>query len=293
MSRLSRLSRVATLALCVSAASATIVTATDAQGRSREGRDRDTQGRTHRPPPPPRTVVLRGHVFIGGYFYDPFFGPYPWWPRAAYGPWYLPLYDRRAEVRVQVTPKQAAVYVDGFYAGIADDFDGVFEGLPLPPGGHTVVLYLEGYRTIRHNVYLRPASTFKLRDRLDRLPAGIASEPPPVAPPVPPPPEGSYRTPRTPPPESWPPRSGAPPLVTAQATGFGTLDLRVQPLSAAVTIDGQPWSTSDEGRFTVQAPAGMHRIEVTKMGYRRFTADIEVREGQTLPLNVSLMETDP
>jgi hypothetical protein len=23
-------------------------------------------------------------VFIGGYFYDPFFGPYPWWPLEAY-----------------------------------------------------------------------------------------------------------------------------------------------------------------------------------------------------------------
>jgi hypothetical protein len=34
--------------------------------------------------------------------------------------------------------------VDGFYAGIVDDFNGVFQSLPLTPGGHTVVLYVEG-----------------------------------------------------------------------------------------------------------------------------------------------------
>jgi len=29
----------------------------------------------------PRPPVRRGAVvFIGGYYYDPFFGPYPWWP---------------------------------------------------------------------------------------------------------------------------------------------------------------------------------------------------------------------
>src|SRR3982074_950893 len=26
----------------------------------------------------------RGPVFVGGYFYDPFYGPYPWWGPDAY-----------------------------------------------------------------------------------------------------------------------------------------------------------------------------------------------------------------
>jgi hypothetical protein len=68
---------------------------------------------------------VRGHVFIGGYFYDPFYGPYPWWPRTAYPYWYFPVYDKRAEVRLRVEPEEAedaAVYVDGFYAGVVDDF---------------------------------------------------------------------------------------------------------------------------------------------------------------------------
>jgi hypothetical protein len=41
----------------------------------------------------------------------------------------------------------------------------------------------------------------------------------------------------------------------------------------------------------VQVPAGKHRVEVRKSGYRQFTTEIEVGEGQTVPLNVSLMTT--
>ena len=36
------------------------------------------------PTPPAPAVAARAHVFVGGYFYDPFFGPYPWWHRTAY-----------------------------------------------------------------------------------------------------------------------------------------------------------------------------------------------------------------
>jgi hypothetical protein len=246
--------------------------------------------RRRQPPPPPRhaTVVLRGHVFIGGYFFDPYFGPYPWWSRRVYPYWYFPVYDRRAEVRLMVMPRDTAVYVDGFYAGIVDDFDGVFESLPLPPGGHNIVLYREGYRTAYHNAYLRPGSTFRLRDTLERLPPGMRSEPPPFAPPVPPPPHGSYTTPRTPP--SAPlPQATVPREPTSAPAGFATFDLRVQPVDAEVTIDGQRWMSSEEGHFVLQVPAGMHRVEVTKAGYRGFSNEVEVRDGETTPLNVSLM----
>ena len=112
--------------------------------------------RTPDPPRPKPQIVVRGEVFIGGYFYDPVYGTYPWWPRNVYPHWYYPRYDSRAYVRMSVTPDEAAVYVDGFYAGVVDDFDGVFDGLPLSPGGHTITFYLDGYRTVRHNIYVQP-----------------------------------------------------------------------------------------------------------------------------------------
>jgi hypothetical protein len=246
-----------------------------------------------RPSPPNRpAVVLRGHVFIGGYYYDPFFGPYPWWPRTSYPYRYVPVYDHRAEIRVLDTPKTAAVYVDGFYAGIADDFDGVFQSLPLPPGGHEIVLYLEGYRTVRRSLYLRPGSSLKLHEPMVRLPAGQASEPPVLAPPIPPPPVGTYRPPRTPPGRSAP----APPPVQGMLyppAASGTLELDVQPATAEVTIDGRRWLSSDEGRFVLDLAPGVHTVVVSQEGYRRLSTEVMVREDETSPLSVTLARATP
>jgi hypothetical protein len=244
-----------------------------------------------RPPSPPahaqpRHTVNRGVVvFVGGYFYDPAFGQYPWWPRAAYPYPYYPVYDDRAVVRVQVTPDEAAVYVDGFYAGIVDDFNGFFQGLPLPPGGHEIVVFLEGYRTIRQRIYLGPGSTFKLQDVMERLVPGELSEPPTIAPPIPPPPTGTFIPPRTGRPAPLPPASLPPATATR---GEGTLSVRVQPAGAEVFIDEQCWASSDGEHFVVQVPAGTHLVSVAKIGFRRYSAEVQVREGETTPLNVSL-----
>jgi hypothetical protein len=239
--------------------------------------------------PQPHPQVRRGAVvFVGGYFYDPFFGPYPWWPRRAYPYAYWPRYDNRAVVRVIATPKDAAVYVDGFYAGTVHDFNDWWQGLPLPPGGHEIVLYLDGYRTIQQRLYVSPGSTYKLRGTMEPLPPGGMSEPPTLAPPLPAPPEGSYLPPRTAP-RATPPAQAPPESPAA----IGTLTLRVQPATAVVRIDGEPWVSSDEGRFVIELAEGPHRIEVTSPGYRTYTSEIQVRDGETVPLNVSLSRERP
>ncbi len=83
-------------------------------------------------------------------------------------------------MKTEVTPKQTEVYVDGYYAGVADDFDGVFQRLDTSPGGHAVTLHLEGYRTITRNIYVRPDSTLKLRETMEQLAPGEVSEPVPT-----------------------------------------------------------------------------------------------------------------
>ena len=40
---------------------------------------------------------------------------------------------RLLAVKTDVTPKQTEVYVDGYYAGVADDFDGAFKRLHTSP----------------------------------------------------------------------------------------------------------------------------------------------------------------
>src|SRR4030095_10427382 len=69
-------------------------------------------------------------VFVPhAYYYRPFFYD-PWWVPSPYA------VGTHGDVKRQVTPKQAGVYVDGFYAGLVDDFDGTFKHLQTTPGGH-------------------------------------------------------------------------------------------------------------------------------------------------------------
>ncbi len=109
-----------------------------------------------------------------GPFYYPLWGPYfPY----AYGVYPFAVHPT-ADVRVEAVPKQAEVFVDGYYAGVASDFDGAFKRLHTTPGGHAITLYLPGYRTVTQNIYVRPDSTFKMNETMDKLPAGEVSAPP-------------------------------------------------------------------------------------------------------------------
>ena len=46
----------------------------------------------------------------------------------------LPTKDATAELKIAATPSRAAVFVDGQYAGHADEFDGVGKAMLLTPG---------------------------------------------------------------------------------------------------------------------------------------------------------------
>jgi hypothetical protein len=73
-----------------------------------------------------RVVFVPHAYYYRPFFYDPLWFPYPYaiYPYAV---------GTHGEVKLQVTPKQAEVYVDGFYAGLVDDFDGTFKHLQTTP----------------------------------------------------------------------------------------------------------------------------------------------------------------
>jgi hypothetical protein len=83
-------------------------------------------------------------------------------------------YATHASVRVLVEPEETEVYVDGYYAGIVDDFDGVFQRLNLAPGSHEITLRLDGYRSWSAQIYVEPGSTVSLRH--DMVQGAIGSE---------------------------------------------------------------------------------------------------------------------
>src|SRR5207244_7095163 len=112
--------------------------------------------------------------------FDPWY-QYQWGgPYGPYGPYRAYPYAYRDEltssVRLEVTPRETEVYVDGYRAGSVDNFDGFFQRLRLRPGEHELVLYLNGYRTVQQQVYLNTGSDHKIRYTMVPLPPGETAE---------------------------------------------------------------------------------------------------------------------
>jgi PEGA domain len=248
---------------------------------------------------------VHGSVVAGGAYYGyPFWYGFGWygypslyggwgWPYGPY-PYYYPSYgyDPGASLRLEVTPKDAEVYINGYLAGTVDDFDGTFQRLRLPPGGHELTLYHDGFKTVHQSLHLSVGSTFKVKYKMEPLAPGDVTE----GRPTPPPPQSDEgqagpagpsdgrpsppAPPRRPPPS--PPRSTAP-------SGYSTLAIRVQPVDAIVLIDGERWETSPgQDRLVVDVPEGPHRIEIRKEGFDTYSTEITTARGETVPINVSL-----
>ena len=249
-----------------------------------------------------------GRVVVGSYFYDPFFFD-PWYGLdyqwGLYPPYRNYNFAPEASVKLEVKPKEAEVYIDGYYAGIVDDFDGAFQRLRVDPGEHEIALYLDGYRPVTQKLYLTANNTFKVKYTMEKLAAGEPAPPrpqplnPPAAqggqPPMQQPPQGYPRMPpqrgpgpggrRMPPP---PPPQGEAPRGQPQSA-YGTLSVRVQPGDAEISIDGQPWrGPAGQDRLVVELAEGSHTVEIRKSGYRTYVTQVDVRRGETTPLNVSL-----
>ena len=247
---------------------------------------------------PARVFVSAGYFARPAYFgYSPFFydsffygvGWSQWYPYPYPPPYY---YERRydiSEARLEIKPRNAQVYLDGYYVGVVNDFDGAWQRLDLPSGDHEITVYLQGYQTYRQRTFFRPGQDYHFKAILEPLAAGVTQEPPPQPPQQPPPAAGNpgyYPPPRAGEPRRMPPRQAP----RAEANGFGTLSLQVQPADAAVTIDGERWDSPEGGsRLIVQLAAGQHRIEVQKEGLRTYTSTIDVRPGETRSLNISLV----
>ncbi len=130
----------------------------------------------------PRRYYPYGYGAFGlGYFY---YNPYRWSPGyttygypgyTTYG--YYDGFSRRpfstfdiGELRLDVSPRDAQVYVDGYYAGVVDDYDGAFQALKLESGAYRIELTAPGYETLSFDVRINPGQTIRYRGDLQRLP---------------------------------------------------------------------------------------------------------------------------
>jgi PEGA domain len=118
-----------------------------------------------RDPDRPRRGPERGPVIVTypgwpwwGYPYPYGYPPTPW---RVYADW------ETTSVRLDVSPNDAQVYVDGFYVGIVDDFNSS-QHLLLAPGRHHVSIRLDGYESVDVDVSIDAGRTMTYRTSLKK-----------------------------------------------------------------------------------------------------------------------------
>jgi hypothetical protein len=105
-----------------------------------------------------------------GYFYfDLYYNSHIWYPHTvvrydSYGTYGYPT----GELRLQVQPREAQVFVDGAYAGTVDEFDGTFQSLRLEGGEYQIEIVLEGFEPLVFDVLITPGE--KVTYRADLVP---------------------------------------------------------------------------------------------------------------------------
>ncbi|HTC64057.1 MAG TPA: hypothetical protein VK709_14535 [Candidatus Saccharimonadales bacterium] len=71
-----------------------------------------------------------------------------------------------SEVRLNIQPGRAAVFLDDYYVGTVDEYYGVEHAMLVVPGKHRFKIALPGYRTFETEVELFPRQKFELRTDL-------------------------------------------------------------------------------------------------------------------------------
>jgi hypothetical protein len=69
-------------------------------------------------------------------------------------------------VRLRMRPRDAHVFVDGYYAGIVDDYDGTFQQLRLEQGAHKVEVRMPGFEDLELDIYVQPGRTITVHEDL-------------------------------------------------------------------------------------------------------------------------------
>jgi hypothetical protein len=85
---------------------------------------------------------------------------------SGYGYYALPPDFAYGSLRIVDAPRYAPVFVDGYYAGEVDDYDGIFQRLNLEPGRHLVeVDVYPGAPPLEYEVYIEPGRTVTIHVR--------------------------------------------------------------------------------------------------------------------------------
>jgi len=211
-----------------------------------------------------------------------------------------------AVIDTKIKPRRVRLWLDGSLIGVADDFDGKPDYLYLRPGRYRLEGRLHGYRTDVFEIEAQDGCRYDIKHWMTKS-RDTKMEPDP-APPRPvqrvfetvsgggtadePPPPAAAPDPRLRPDLGTRSR---PPMATQVRVG-ASLRVLVEPLDAAVTVDGEYVATGAELARMTQALAvapGAHLIEVAAAGYRPHRLEIELVKGELKEINIVLSAETP
>ena len=250
--------------------------------------------------------------FYGGY--GGYYGGYG----APYG--YSGYYPFFGDVRTEVKPKEATVYVDGAFVGTVDSFDGWWQRLQLAPGKHRIVFRAPGYVPYAVTIQALPGQDVKIKQQLqpgqdvidesemqlseaerqeeqsnnrnyDMNPPNSHQQNPnnPYGQQNPNNPYGFNSNPNP----GNRDNSGNGLSMQPQNNDRRPLVLRVSPKDATIYIDENYYGTADvnsSGTVQVLLPPGIHKIEIVRPGYESFAQEVEIELNAENKLDVNLQK---
>lgn len=220
-----------------------------------------------------------------GYSYGGYYGYYP-----SYSQSYRYRSGHIGQVRTLVEPREARVYVDGYYAGIVDDFDGIFQRLNVSPGRHDISLRLEGYKSHTFAVYVSPDQTLKLRFDMQEGSGetrdSIGQEEYERESYLDESPDYDRDSARVVPEAGREVDSDRRYESPVREAGRGELVLDVQPGDASVYVDGEFYGKASQVK-QLDLPPGRHRLEVVRPGYKTVEKEVDI-DGEATSVVVTL-----
>jgi len=175
-------------------------------------------------------------------------------------------------VRLDVEPNDAQVYIDSFYTGVVDDFDGVFQHLALRAGPHLVEVRKTGFVSLAVELNLYPGESITYRRTME--PSGADAEPRVTVPIAP-----AFEEGATPPTVDLPP---------------GDVKFDVSPKDAEVYADGFYAGIVDDfnGSQHLRLTPGHHHIELKMNGYEAVVVDVSIESGRSITYRATLKTLD-
>ncbi|HIE91649.1 MAG TPA: hypothetical protein EYQ83_01805 [Acidobacteria bacterium] len=102
-----------------------------------------------------------GIGYGSGYRYDPYWNGY-YGNSYGYSAYAFQTYGNNyytGSLRLKVQPRFGEVFVDGYYVGVVNDYDGIFQRLRLEEGPHHIEIVETGFVPLEFDVLILPGET--------------------------------------------------------------------------------------------------------------------------------------